>query len=316
MRFTNLTLCVLLPATIASAQVVATAPLVDATVLAGATVAPGIAPGSNVWAGLARSATGAASGASLGLTHQIDPVQVDLQWQLNCHAISNSTSAAEIEVRYEITSAYLQSGNLIIDWQPTVTGTGQATLSVDVFDDGYVDAQGSAIVPVAFQNPFALNLRVTAGTNAQAGTFQGPWGSSWSWSGAAAAQLHIRFVPTHAQTTTLATQPCSPAPTLTVLPDLSQGLDLQAMAPPTEQLALFALGFQATNMPLPLSHSCLLLVDPAVILAQPLQPGMPAHQSLTIPTAARPATFLTQLITLNPTSATLTASPLLNTNIQ
>jgi hypothetical protein len=144
------------------------------------------------------------------LTHQIDPIQVDLQWQLSCHAISNSTSAAELEVRYEIASPYLQSGDLLIDWQPTVTG--QSTLSVDVFDDGYIDAQGSATVPVTFQNPFPLILRVTATTNAQAGSFQGPWGSSWSWSGTASAQLRIRFVPTHAQTTTVAAQPCSPAP--------------------------------------------------------------------------------------------------------
>ncbi len=68
----------------------------------------------------------------------------------------------------------------------------------------------------------------------------------------ASAQLRIRFVPTHAQTTTVAAQPCSPAPTLLVVPNLSQGLDLQAIAPPTDQ---FALGFQAISTSLTLTAS-------------------------------------------------------------
>ena len=316
MRITRLTFCVLMPAAIASAQVAATAPLISSTVLAGASAAPLIVPGTNVWGGIARSVTGAASGASLGLTHQMDLVQIDLQWQLHCQAISNSISAAEAEVRFEMASPFLQSGNLIIDWLPTVTGTGQASLAIDIGDDGSVDAQGSTTVAVTFQPQSPLIFRVTASTNALAGTFQGPWGSSWSWSGSADAQLGIRFVPTHAQTTIIAAQPCSPAPTLQILPDLSHGVDLQASAAPADQLALFVLGFQPTAALVPLSAACSLFVDPVVVVAQPLQPGSSAHQQVLVPHAVRPVSFLAQLVTFDPVSPALTASSLLRTDVQ
>ena len=316
MRITRLTLCVLMLATIGSAQVVATGPLVSSTVLAGSSSAPLIAPGTNVWSGLVRSVTGAASNASLVMTHQIDPLQVDLQWQLSCQAVSNSLAATAAEVRFELAATVSQTGDLIIDWSPTVSGTGQAVCSIDIYDDGFVDAQASATVPVVFDPQSPLVLRVMVSTDAQAGTFQGPWGSSWSWSGSADAQLRIRFVPTHAQTTMVAAQPCSPAPGLLVRPDLSQGVDLQVPALPADQLALFVLGFQAATSPLPVSAACSLLVDPLVVLAQPVQAGGLAHQAISIPVAARPTSFLAQAVTFHPVSGVLTAGSLLRTDVQ
>ena len=170
MRPTLLSLSVLTVATTASAQVVANAPMVTSTVLAGSSAAPPVVPGTNVWSGLVRSVTGAASNASLALTHDLEPTEVSLQWQLSSQAISNSVSIAEAEVRFDIASTIPQTGELIIDWSPTLSGTGLAALTVDVFDDGVVDAQGSATVPVMFDQQSPLILRVNAGTSAQAGT--------------------------------------------------------------------------------------------------------------------------------------------------
>jgi len=316
MRHPQLSLCVLTVATAASAQVVATAPMVTSTVLAGSSAASPVVPGTNVWSGLVRSVTGAASNASLALTHDLKPTEVSLQWQLSSQAISNSVSIAEAEVRFDIASTIPQTGELIIDWSPTLTGTGLAALTVDVFDDGVVDAQGSATVPVMFDHQSPLILRVNAGTSAQAGTFQGPWGSTWTWSGGAAAQLSIRFVPTHAQVTTVAAQACSPTPTLQAVPDLHEGVELQAIGLPNDQLALFALGFQPMISPLPLSAGCSLLVDPVVVVSQPLQPATLAHQPVPIPLSLRPTSFLAQLVTFRPISASLTAGDLLRIDIQ
>lgn len=315
MRLSNLTLCLLMTATTAAAQVAGVATVISSTVQAGSSVAAAVAPGTNVWGGLSRAVNSGVGSASVATLNKIHPGAADLRWQLSSQAVNSGTSSAELDLRYELSSPVLQSGNLIVDWSPLVAGTGQATLAVDVFNDGYVDAFGSDTIPVVFQSPYPLFVRVTVRITSNAGTIQGPFGSSWSWSGSAAAQLRIRFEPDHAHTTTHALQPCTPHPSHEVIPDLSRNVYLQGMAEPTDHLAVFALGLQPTSVPLPLSPNCLLLVNPVVTLGIPLQPHVPASVPLFIPPAGRPATFFTQMITLNGTAGTLSASRLKRTII-
>jgi len=315
MRLSNLTLSLLMTATTAAAQVTGVATMLNSTVQSGASVAPSVAPGTNVWSGLSRSANSGVGSASVATLNKIHPGAADLRWQISGQAVNTGMSAAELDLRYELSSPLLQSGNLVIDWDPVIAGTGQASLAVDAFNDGYVDAYGSDTIPVVFQDPYPLYVRVTVRINANAGTIQGPFGSSWSWNGSAAAQLRIRFEPTHAHTTTHALQPCTPHPTLEVVPNLDRNVDLVGLAAPTDNLALFALGMQQTSVPLPLSANCLLLVNPVAVLGVTLQPSVPATLQMAIPQAARPATFFTQMITFDATAGSLSASPLKRTII-
>tara|TARA_R110002096_G_scaffold7246_1_gene31930 strand:- start:67 stop:1020 length:954 start_codon:yes stop_codon:yes gene_type:complete len=317
MRKSKLSLCVLLSTSFASAQVTTSAQLVGGQVLAGVSASAAIVPGTDAWSGLSRAANSGANASSLALAHQLGTVDIELQWQLSTQAITNGNSVSHAEVRYELVSPILQTGELLIDWQPASTGTGQATVAIDVYDDGYVDTQTSAAIPVVFgTGQYPLILRVTAEASAQAGSMQGPWGTSWSWNGTASGQLRIRFVPRHATATTLTPQTCAPVPALTSQPDLHEGVRLAGLCAPTDHFALFALGFQAADQPLPLSTNCRLLITPVVALVHALQPGTAIHQSIPVPPAARPVHFLAQLIALNATTMTLTASNLLQTNIQ
>ncbi|MFT7536518.1 MAG: hypothetical protein ACI85K_002472 [Hyphomicrobiaceae bacterium] len=317
MRNTKLSLCVLLSTTFASAQVAPSAQLVGGQVTAlGGTAAP-LLSGTNVWPGLSRVAGGGLNSASMALANALDPTAIEFQWQVASQALTSGNSLSRGEVRYELVSPVRQAGDLIIEWLPATTGTGQVTLAIDVYDDGFIDAATSTTIPVVFgMVQYPLAIRVIAEANSQAGTMQGPWGSSWSWSGTSSGQLRIRFVPTHAAATTAAAQICSPAPALTSHPNLNNGVDLEGLCAPTDHFALFALGFQATDLPLPLSTNCRLLLTPIVTLLHPLQPSTAVRQPVTVPAPVRPVHFLAQLITLNATTMTLTASNLIQTNIQ
>lgn len=317
MRKTKLSVCVLLSTAFAAAQVATSAQLVGGQVMAGVSIAAPMLPGSDVWPGLSRAANSGLNAASLTLAHDLDPVAIDMQWQLTSQALTNGISLSRGEVRYELLSPVLQTGDLIIEWVPSTTGTGQAIVAIDVYDDGYIDTHGSATIPVTFGlGQYPLTVRVTAEAHAQAGTTSGPWGSSWSWYGTASGQLRMRFVPTHATATTAAAQTCAPAPALTSSPSLNEGIQLAGLCAPTDHLALFALGFQTIDVALPLSSNCRLLLTPVVALVHPLQPGTAIHQPVTVPTAVRPVHFLAQLVALNVTTMTLTASDLIRTDIQ
>lgn len=314
MHIPTLSLCVLLSTVCLSAQVGTTAQLVGGAVLANASSAAPIVPGSDVWPGLSRTAGGTPNGASLWLQHQQSDAEVVLQWQLESRAIVTGSSSSRAEVRYQLVSPQLQTGELVIEWLPSTIDTGQTSLSIDVYDDGYIDTVGNATIPVAFQQ-FPLTVRVVAEVSAQAGTLQGPWGSSWSWNGSAAAQLRIRFVPTQASVTTAVSQLCQPAPVLTGSSDLNQGVLFTGQCAPADDFALFAFGFAPAQVPLPWSPACSLLVDPVLTLLHPVAAGQPCHQATVVPAAVRPAQFLTQLVALNTTTMTLTASDLLRAEV-
>ena len=287
----------------------------DGAVVAGVGAAAPMIPGTDVWPGLLRACGSSPDTGNVLLVHHQDDLEVSIDWQLASHAILSGSSLSKVEVRYQLVSPVQQSGQLIISWLPTTTGTGQCTVGIDVYDDGYVDSYGSAVLPVAFQQ-LPLTLRVTAEASSQAGTLQGPWGSSWSWSGTAAAQLQIRFVPDHATSTTQAVQTCVQAPALEVLPDLREGVTLQGQCSAAHDFAVFALGFQQVSAQLPISPGCLLLVDPVVTALLPVSASATIRQHIPVPVAVRPNFFLAQLLAFDATAMTLAGSDLLRIDVQ
>jgi hypothetical protein len=283
--------------------------------MAGSISSQPMVPGSDIWPGYWRVANAAVSSSSVMLSHQLTAVNVDLQWQLDCHANINDSAIAAAEVVYELASPYPQVGNLVVEWLPALQGTGQASLQVDLYDDGVVDAVSSATIPTAFgQTP--LIMRVHVQTAAHAGSFQGPWGSSWTWSGAAGGDLRIRFVPTHSTSLAAVMQPCSSGVGLQAQSNLNQGVQLQAQCAVADDLALFVLGFQTADLPLPLSSTCRLLVDELVVIGQQLIVGSIAEHSIAVPLAVRPAFFYAQAVALDVDLMSLTASDSVRTDVQ
>lgn len=314
MHKTKLSLCALLCAATAPCQVDVTAQLAAGQVTTATSTSAPIVSGTDIWSGFARATTPGADQASLEMAHGIDSQNVRMHWQLQAQANASGPSVSRGEARYELASPILQSGNLEIEWLPATTGTGQATLAIDVYDDGYVDAHGTATIPVVFGTGFPLTLRVTAEASADAGTIHGPWGTSWSWFGSAAGELRVRFVPTHATSTVVVAQPCATAPTLTSTPDLHEGVELEGDCGPTDVLAVFALGFQSTDVLLPLSANCRLLVAPVVTQLHPVAFGTAVRQPVAVPAAVRPVQFLAQLVTLT-AAGNITAGSLVQTSL-
>ncbi|MCK5945361.1 MAG: hypothetical protein KAI24_25450 [Planctomycetes bacterium] len=281
-----------------TAQVAPSAALVSAQAFAGASTAAVPPAGADVWPGLSRGAAGAVGASSFTLVHVVDDLQIDLQWHLETQAWQNGPSTALVEARFVFTSPLTQVGELSVEWAPQTSGTGIAALAVDIYDDGYVDATGPFVTPTLFHSA-PLTVRVRAEVHADAGTIQGPWGSSWSWNGAALADLRIRFVPTHAVASLAAASTCVGGPALHAHPDLSGGVRLDALAAPGDDLLVFVLGFAPTALPLPWSNGCTLLVDPVVTDGVLLPGGAAASRAIAVPPAVRPAAFLAQVVTLD-----------------
>lgn len=306
MRTTLCSLCLLCAAADVTAQVTSNATLIGAQAVAGTAAAPVPATQTAIWPGLSRVVSGAVGASSFLVDHDADDLGIEMDWQLTTQAWQSGTAVARVEVLYVFSSPLTQLGDLSIEWAPQQTGTGNALLAVDIYDDGYVDADGSYATPVAF-NTFPLIVRVTAEVSADAGTFQGPWGSSWSWSGGAVAGLSVRFTPTHASASVAAPSTCSGGPDLTARPNLDGGVRLDVQAPLGDDAVVFALGFQQSNVLLPWSAGCALLVDPVVTSASLLFAGPSASLSVAVPAAFRPATFLAQAVSLDLQPARLLA---------
>ncbi|HEB52233.1 MAG TPA: hypothetical protein ENI87_03145 [bacterium] len=305
-------LLVLLSSPFLPAQLAPAAPLAHAAVFAGAIQAPPLPAGTDVWAGAVRSVAGSIGQASLSLQHTLDSKRFTVDWQLAAVASQPGSAVADGEVRYRFATPAPQVGVLHVAWNAVLAGAAQASLVIDVGDDGVIDASAGAVLPVAFQGE--LVVRIAAAVDAQAGTLTPQWGASWNWSGNASAILSVWFEPTHADITTSAVQPAVPAPALIAQPNLLQGIDFDAICPPNDDFALLALGFAPTAATLPLSSGHQLLLAPAVTLAAPVQSGG-AGWAVSVPVAVRPATFLAQVLALDVDAMTLTAGDLLLANV-
>jgi len=223
-------------------------------------------------------------------------------------------AVARADVRYEFTSPITQFGMLSIEWAPQLQGTGVATLAVDVFEDGFVDANGSYALPVAF-NQTPLVVVVRAEVRADAGVVNGPWGTSWNWSGQASADLRVRFVPIHANATVAATSTCANGPLLEARPDLHGGVRLDALAAPADELLVFALGFAPENLPLPWSNGCTLLVDPVATGSALLAGDPSASWSVAVPAAVRPVSFYAQVLAFDADAVAIRAGHALRVDV-
>ncbi|MEZ6036173.1 MAG: hypothetical protein R3F29_01745 [Planctomycetota bacterium] len=280
-----------------AAQIQPGAALVEARVRSGTVASAVPVTGGDVWNGLWRTVSGSGGNAAWGISNSLDAFAVETAWQLSCAAWSAGSSEASGDVRLLLDTPVQQSGALVVEWASTLSGTGSATIAVDVGDDGAIEASDATVVPVTF-GPGPLVVRVRAGVEAQSGSVSGPFGTSWSWSGSASAQLRVRFVATHATITEADAATCVPAPVMSVRPDLWQGVSFDVAAPAGADVALLVLGFDAANAPLPLSAGCTLAVVPALVVAAPVMAGGAAF-ALAVPPALRPASLLAQSIALD-----------------
>lgn len=291
-----------------SAQFVPTAVAGGMTVVAGAQFAPAPTPGSDVWPGFVRDASGAAASAHLGVGHEQGPGALTITWSLTAAKGGGSGSAtSDGDVLYECWSSLPIVGTVTISWGALTNGIASAGCSIDLGADGVVDATGVAALPVALAPGEPLRLRVRATATASAGTQHGPFGSSWTWSGSAQAGLQLRFEPPPANVTTL--QPACGAAWLGAAANLLDGVDFTGSLAAANELAVLGLGLAALPAPAPLPwSSCSLAIDPVVLLVAPVVPGQNQCWSITVPRGLRPATVCGQLLGLDLDAPALTAS--------
>jgi hypothetical protein len=300
---------------VAHAQISPAAAALAVTVRSGVVTAPVVVPGSEAWLGWSRQANSGTGNAFATVGHAASSTAITGAWQFGCLAGTAASSPAEASVamRYEFLALHAFVGRLVVEWTPSTSGTGAAGLAIDVGDDGSVEAQGAATIPIAF-GPGPLAVRVAGTCTATAGTIQGPFGSSWSWAGSAYGNLTLRLEATHASTTFVGT-PCGSAPSLAVLPDLVDGIEVRGVCAPTSDLALLAIGFQSAVTPLPLPPACTLLVVPELVDAQWPDALGRVTWSFAAPPAVRPVTLRMQLFGLDAATFTLAASACARTDV-
>ncbi|MBL8754890.1 MAG: hypothetical protein JNK15_16415 [Planctomycetes bacterium] len=316
MRRSTALSCLLTFAAVVPAQISAGATANAVTVRSGVVVAAPVAPGTDVWFGLARQATSGSGNAFANVGQVATSTAVAATWQLGCIATSagSSPAAASATVRYDFVAAHAFVGRLVVAWAPATSGTGSAALAVDVGDDGVVDAVGSATIQVAF-GPGPLSVRVSGACTADAGSIQGPFGSSWSWAGSAHGNLTLRLEATHATTVQEGAACGNGAPALLVVPTLADGIEVRGDCPPGVDVAFLAIGFAPAAAVLPLPPACSLLVTPELIDAQWPDAQRRVVWSFAVPSAVRPLTLRTQLLGLDVAAFMLAASAAARTDL-
>jgi hypothetical protein len=291
------------------AQLWPAANVANGLVVAAGAAAPLPAPNVPAWGPIVLPAASGGCVANAALVHTIADTEVRATWTLLGRATGGGStpvpSTADLELRYEFWSASAQPLRLDVAWSAQLQGTGTALLRVDVGDDGVVDATGAASLPIA-PSAGPVVVRVRAAANAQSFTQSGPFGSSWTWTGEAAATLDLRLVPAHAVVGVAAAAGCPAAPSLTAAPDFAHGVVFAADAP-MHDLVVLALGLSPAALPLPWSPGCVLAVDPIVTDWAPGAP-VPATFVVVVPPAVRPAAFRAQAVGVALGAPSLSAS--------
>lgn len=253
-------------------------------------------PGTDLWSGFAFAAGSGPIAASLAGQHAATASDVEIDWQLAGRAQATGVVSSVGDVRYEFAFARPFVGELVVAWSSTTTGTGAASLAVDVGDDGTVEASGSGSVFVAMW-PGVLVLRVRASCTATGGVIHGPFGSSWSYAGTGQAALTVRLVPTHCHVQELGLA-CA-APAFAVAGNLRYGVDFTANCSPTADLAILSVGSPMAPVPCPLTAGCALLVAPDVLAWQAVGAQATARWSVDLPMPAGGMLFGAQAIELD-----------------
>ncbi len=306
---------VLLLAASVRSQVLPSATAAGSTVRAGLVTATPLPIGGDVWPGFQRQAAGTVGNAHSLVAHATTPTAITATWQLGCQAVATGSSESVASVRYTFTALQSFTGRFDIGWSPTTTGSGTATLAIDLGDDGIVDGSGAGAIPITF-GPGPLVVRVTMQCNATAGSVQGPFGSSWQWSGSASVAGSLQLVAGHATTTVEGNACGTPMPSLQATPDLAGGLELRGGCPAGIDFGLLAVGFLPIVAPLPLPPTCMLLVAPELVDAQLPDAQRAVVWTFAVPLAARPLTLRSQLFGFYAATSQLTASACARTDVQ
>ena len=258
------------------------------------TATPATAPvGQNLGPGIVRSVTTTNGSGLFRAEHLVSNTAIDLSWTLSAAAMWSTTAHSEGEVRYELSASEPVAGQLLVTWTPAASGTGTASFWLDLFDDAF-DATTTSAVYDLWLGPSPLPFRVHAGVTASAATVNGPWGTHWSYSGAASGTLSMRFVPTHCTAVAFANGCADPE--LTVVGNLLGGADLRGTFNSGADLGVVVLGLDQHLTPLPLLPGCTLATTPLVALWQTLDPQQRMTRSIALPAAVRPASFAAQLL--------------------
>jgi hypothetical protein len=302
-------------ATASVAQLQPAAVVQQVQVRAGSVVAAAPAPGSPVWAGVDTVALAASGRARWAVVHSSDAFAWLAQWSVTAQAWGSGTSATDASVRYELLAPAPGAAQLQVNWWPTASGTGAVSCSIDLHDDGSIDAIGPAVLPVVF-GAGPVSFRVRAVATASAGSLPIGWGSTLNYSGSADGQLALLLVPSGAPATV--TQPACGAlpPTLAVAPDFAAQVRLFGGLPDANALGLLVLGLGPSQLPLPWAPGCLLGAAPDVVWWQPASSTGSVAWSLPVPAALRPASFHTRLLALEPSAWTVAAAPALRVDLQ
>lgn len=288
----------------AVAQVVPLATATGCLAKVGATV-QAIAGGTDVTAGTAVGVGTGSGNAALHFVPDQDTVAVLLGYDAASVAVATTTAQASAEIRHEVWSARPLVGRLVVTWSTTVSGTGSATFGIDVGDDGSVEATGAAVVPCALVAGMTP-IRVRIATAANAGTVSGPWGTGFSYQGAASAHLTIRFEPMHCSATALGGG--CPGTQLNAIGNLAGGVDLRASCGSGDDLAVLLLAFDpamAVSTPFP---ACTLLAAPVATLWSVPDTTHAARWSFVWPTGVGPVAFAAQVIAIDASPFVASAS--------
>jgi len=264
-----------------------------------------VPPGADVSHGAQLHASGGRGDAHLQLASTWDTAAIDLRWDLACAAWSQTTATSDSATRHEWTSPRTIQGLLVITWTPTTTGSGTASCAIDLFDDGSIEATGSAVLP--FTLPAGVTpLRVRASTAATAGTIQGPFGSQWSFQGQASGTLTLRFEPDHCSAQELGAG--CPGPQLTASGNFVGGADLRAQCGLADDLAIAVLGIDQVASNLPMAPQCVLWTTPLVTMWQPTPVHGAVSWSVPLRVGFGPVSFAAQVVAFDADAGVVTTS--------
>ncbi|MCU0862813.1 MAG: hypothetical protein MUC36_03385 [Planctomycetes bacterium] len=271
--------------------------------------------GSSVWGAIDVPAQATNGRARWAATHAADEFAWLVQWSVRAEAWGSGNAVGDAGVRYELHAPAPGMAQLQVGWWTTIAGTGAVTCSIDLHDDGSVDASGAAVLPVVFTGA-PLVVRARAVATASAGSWPIGWGSTLPYSGSADGQLSLLLTPTGVQTAV--TQPaCGAAsPTLQVAMDFAGQLRWFGALPDANALGLLVLGLAPSLLPLPWSPGCPLGAAPDLVWWQAANGVGAVEWSLPVPVAVRPVALQTRLLALEPASWSVVAAPALRVDLQ
>jgi hypothetical protein len=268
-----------------------------------------IAPGIDVTGAWSGTASGAAGTAAFAVVTQTSTAELQVELQVSAAALATGQVQAGGELRCTLWAPEPVSGVLTAVWLPTLSGTGALECSVDVHDDGNIEAQGAASWPLQCgPTPLVLRLRATAA--ASAGTVRFGFGSSWTYRGAAQGVLRVSFAPLPLHPVPVANG-CG-APQLQATSNLLGGADLLGEGCAPHGLAAAVLGWQGPALPLPLPPHCSLAVLPAAVVWLIPDAAGAWRWSFGLPATARPLGLDAQWVAVDPALGTAWVSPALH----